>query len=338
MILLLHGLQHCHRCWSRRGWFLPSLPKNWCQASIQYWRRQALLFRSFQHWCFSFFFRNLFTVRRTCSIWSIKLLPQKLFSPPGISSQGWWGFLLPCGGQGFFPPGVHGEGEAGPNGQGEGESQWLASQCLAKIQTLGQTSWIFFTHWHCSHFNSLFLNQKYLLLEIQKMHICLLQVKNPLSSCLPGPWQFPSPHYFLHIFSALELWQAEHCSWVNSPEHLERLIWKHFPKPPFLSFGSPKLGPAHLEMVVWMVVCGHVLSDQMNYSDQTLWSDWEPQWNVSKIFSSIGAFDSPKELTTISLHTLCPNPCCCGKPLRKPFTCWQATIFAVWPSTFRAFY
>ena len=56
-------------------------------ASIRYWRRQTLLFRSFQHRRFSFFFRNLFTVRRTYSIWSIELLPQKLFSPPGISSK-----------------------------------------------------------------------------------------------------------------------------------------------------------------------------------------------------------------------------------------------------------
>ena len=46
----------------------------------------------------------------------------------------------------LLPPGVHGEGEAGPNSQGEGEGQRLASQCLAKIQTLGRKFCIFFTH------------------------------------------------------------------------------------------------------------------------------------------------------------------------------------------------
>ena len=52
------------------------------------------------------------------SSWSIELLPQKLFSPPGISSQSWWGLLLLLGRWDFFPPGVHGKGEVGPNVRG----------------------------------------------------------------------------------------------------------------------------------------------------------------------------------------------------------------------------
>ena len=57
------------------------------------------------------------------SCWSIELLPQKLFSPPGISSQSWWGLLLLLERWDFFPPGVHGEGEVGPNVEGEGLSE-----------------------------------------------------------------------------------------------------------------------------------------------------------------------------------------------------------------------
>ena len=32
----------------RRGWFLPTLSKNWCQDEIRNWRKWTLLFRSFQ--------------------------------------------------------------------------------------------------------------------------------------------------------------------------------------------------------------------------------------------------------------------------------------------------
>ena len=85
---------------------------------------------------FSSFFRNW------CR-WS-KFFPQKLFSSPGIASQGWRGFLLLlCRRGSCLPPGVQGEGEVGPNLQGEGEGRRLASQHLAKVQTLGRKKSIF---------------------------------------------------------------------------------------------------------------------------------------------------------------------------------------------------
>ena len=52
------------------------------------------------------------------------LLLQNLISPPGISSQGRRGLFLLWGCHDFFPPGgVHGEGEVGPNVEGEGLSE-----------------------------------------------------------------------------------------------------------------------------------------------------------------------------------------------------------------------
>ena len=113
---------------------------------------------------FSSLFRNW--VRNWCR-WS-KFFLQKLFSSPGIASQGWWSLFLLCGRKSCLPPGVQGEGEVGPNLQGEGEGQRLASQHLAKVQTLGRKKSIFF-HRRCSHFCSLFLNQKYLVGEPKNM-------------------------------------------------------------------------------------------------------------------------------------------------------------------------
>ena len=73
--------------------------------------------------------------------------------------------------QDLFPPGVHREGEAGPNVQREGECRRLASQHLAEFQTLGRKLIIFFASWHCSHFHSLFLNQTIAFLDSQKGHV-----------------------------------------------------------------------------------------------------------------------------------------------------------------------
>ena len=81
------------------------------------------------------------------------LFPFHEFLPsPGISSEGGWfwlllNWLLSFGVQGRG--GVQGKGKAGANSEGELESQALAHQRLAEVQTLG------FTFTHCSHFGIL---------------------------------------------------------------------------------------------------------------------------------------------------------------------------------------
>ena len=82
------------------------------------------------------------------------LFPFQEFLPsPGISSKGGWfwlllNWLLSFGFQGRR--GVQGKGEAGADSEGELESQTLACQCLAEVQTLGGQGGFTFTH--CSHF------------------------------------------------------------------------------------------------------------------------------------------------------------------------------------------
>ena len=82
------------------------------------------------------------------------LFPFQEFLPsPGISSKGGWfwlllNWLLSFGSQGRG--GVQGKGEAGADSEGELESQTLACQCLAEVQTLGGQGGFTFTH--CSHF------------------------------------------------------------------------------------------------------------------------------------------------------------------------------------------
>ena len=66
--------------------------------------------------------------------------------------------LLCFGSNCSLPTGVQVEGEAVPKGQGKGEGQRLAGQCLAKVQTLRQKCSIFFIH--RGHFHRLYLNQK----------------------------------------------------------------------------------------------------------------------------------------------------------------------------------
>ena len=74
---------------------------------------------------------TLVTLESFLRSWSIEFLPQKLFSPPGISSQGWWGLLLLLGCKDFFLPGVHGEGEVW-NDWVLSDGSWtgFASPCL----------------------------------------------------------------------------------------------------------------------------------------------------------------------------------------------------------------
>ena len=146
------------------GGHLP-LPDSDHLAPLWSWRWRGMMMQGYRSLLqsFSSFFRNW--VQNWCR-WS-KFFLQKLFSSPGIASHGWWSLFLLCGRQSCLPPGVQGEGEVGPNLQGEGERQWLASQHLAKVQTLGRKKSIFF-HRHCSHFCTLFLNQKYLFGEPKK--------------------------------------------------------------------------------------------------------------------------------------------------------------------------
>ena len=85
------------------------------------------------------------------------LFPFQEFLPsPGISSEGGWfrlllKWILSFGVQGRG--GVQGKGEAGADSEGELESQTLACQCLAEVQTLGGQGGFTFTH--CSHFGVL---------------------------------------------------------------------------------------------------------------------------------------------------------------------------------------
>ena len=85
------------------------------------------------------------------------LFPFQEFLPsPGISSKGGWfwlllDWLLSFGVQGRG--GVQGKGKAGANSEGELESQALAHQRLAEVQTLGGQGGFIFTH--CSHFGIL---------------------------------------------------------------------------------------------------------------------------------------------------------------------------------------
>ena len=85
------------------------------------------------------------------------LFPFQEFIPsPGISSEGGWfwlllNWLLSFGVQGRG--GVQGKGKAGANSEGELESQALAHQRLAEVQTLGGQGGFTFTH--CSHFGIL---------------------------------------------------------------------------------------------------------------------------------------------------------------------------------------
>ena len=81
---------------------------------------------------------------------------QEFIPSPGISSEGGWfwlllNWLLSFGVQGRG--GVKGKGKAGANSEGELESQALAHQRLAEVQTLGGQGGFTFTH--CSHFGVL---------------------------------------------------------------------------------------------------------------------------------------------------------------------------------------
>ena len=63
------------------------------------------------------------------------LFPFQEFIPsPGISSEGGWFWLLL---NWLLSFGVQGKGKAGANSEGELESQALAHQRLAEVQTLG---------------------------------------------------------------------------------------------------------------------------------------------------------------------------------------------------------
>ena len=133
-------------------------------APLHRWRGWGVMME--HSWSFSrsfgFFFRN-FMARLLSS--RSKFCLQKLFSPSCIASHSWGSWflvLLSWGRQGCLPPGFHGEGEVVPDSQGEGEEQTLASQHLAKVQTLC-------CKLRCSHFHSLFLDYKYL--ESQNTHV-----------------------------------------------------------------------------------------------------------------------------------------------------------------------
>ena len=136
---------------------------------------ESFLIKSFFSYLFSnsFFFRKVFALQWDVDSWNFKFFLQKLFSSPGISfqSRGSFLFSFPFESQSFLPTGIQWEGEAVPKGQGEGEGERLGSQCLAKVQTLGQKCSIIFSHRHGSHFLRLYLNQIWINLESTKMHV-----------------------------------------------------------------------------------------------------------------------------------------------------------------------
>ena len=175
------------RVWVRRGRWItiqltesglcPLSPNSYHLAPLWRWWWRGMVkqpTRSLGR-SFSFFYSSWFTLKGFCSSWSIAFLVQKLFPSSSIPSHCWWSWflLLLLGSQSSVPHGVHREGEVGSDCQREGEGEGLASQRLAKVQTLWHKLCIFFMPdyrcRHCSHFHSLYLDQIYLL-ESTKKH------------------------------------------------------------------------------------------------------------------------------------------------------------------------
>ena len=138
---------------------------------------------------------------------ALLLLGIELRSPPGISPKRRGACSLLGLGFHCLAPGVQGEGELGPNGEGKVEDLALAGQCLAKSHTLGgQGGWVFSTHflslllnyenrlelcWHVAS-SLIFLEdekgvpQMYLLLSLSLSLSLYLSLSLSLSFCLSG--------------------------------------------------------------------------------------------------------------------------------------------------------
>ena len=112
-----------------------------------------------------FFDRNMFPLGGIRS-WSFKLFLQKLCPSSCIPPHSRWSFILPLlcfGRQPSLPIGVQVEGEAVPQVQGKGESQRLAGQCLAKVQTLQQNS-------PCSSFTEVIFTDYFWIRNLSEEH------------------------------------------------------------------------------------------------------------------------------------------------------------------------